>query len=772
MHFCTTGFLYAQFSGGNGTLEDPYLVGTVEDLQNVADYPDQYFLQINDIDASKTREWDEGAGFTPIGTEEEPFSGFYDGNDRTISGLSVNISKDTPAGLFGFTRYAEIRDLSLKDISVKGNDMTGGLAGQVINTLIINISVSGTISGATYSGGIAGYNQGAIEFSESTATINGSSYVGGIAGINRGSIHRAKSSGNISGTDFGIGGIVGNNYDGSISESFSSSDLTGEKGLSMGGITGSNGGTIIRSYSEGEITGRTYLGGLVGNNTTGSIKHSYSTTSVSGFNLIGGIAGVNRNGGIIHEVYSTGDVAGNISTGALIGVNEDSLSKTYWSQEAHDSPVGKGNSEGTNLISLKSENDENFKDFSFDEIWGKSDEELPILLWTVPYFTVTETEFKPIVSKGEYWEIQVLLKNAGGLPYSGNISLVNEEDDILDQSQELSLKSGQEAKLYLAWQTTPDHHGDYRYYLRTDHSQKPIEVTVLNMPQNVILQSPFDLQEQVSTSPSFRWRHAKLADSYIFQISENENFESILHQSENIDTTYYELDLELDHRAYYFWRVHGVNDDYEGPWSEPSAFITLIEKPDPVTLISPDNENGKTFNESTFIWSSSSRAENYTLELSFDDEFEEILFDTSMVAGDTLFTYEKELPSETEIFWRIQASNIGGNSEWSEPYSFRTVPRAKQQFGTNTTVSYSLDQNYPNPFNPVTYIRYSLPEANRVRIDVLNMLGQIVATPVNGYRSAGRHTFSFDASDLSSGTYIYRIQASNFSDSKKFSLVK
>ena len=87
-------------------------------------------------------------------------------------------------------------------------------------------------------------------------------------------------------------------------------------------------------------------------------------------------------------------------------------------------------------------------------------------------------------------------------------------------------------------------------------------------------------------------------------------------------------------------------------------------------------------------------------------------------------------------------------------------------------VAHELEQNYPNPFNPTTTIRYSLPEQSHVTIEVFSITGQQVATLINEDKSAGRHQVVFDGSRLTSGVYLYRMQAGNYSTIKKLTLIK
>ena len=85
---------------------------------------------------------------------------------------------------------------------------------------------------------------------------------------------------------------------------------------------------------------------------------------------------------------------------------------------------------------------------------------------------------------------------------------------------------------------------------------------------------------------------------------------------------------------------------------------------------------------------------------------------------------------------------------------------------------FELHQNYPNPFNPVTRINYDIPKRSVVTIKIYNILGQLVAQPLNEVKVPGKYTLDFDASSLASGVYYYEIKAGTFSDTKKMVLVK
>jgi len=83
-----------------------------------------------------------------------------------------------------------------------------------------------------------------------------------------------------------------------------------------------------------------------------------------------------------------------------------------------------------------------------------------------------------------------------------------------------------------------------------------------------------------------------------------------------------------------------------------------------------------------------------------------------------------------------------------------------------------LNQNYPNPFNPSTVLSYTLKTDSRVKLTVYNLVGQSVQLIVDEYQTAGEYEFSFDASELPAGIYLYKLQVGDYSSVRRMTLVK
>ncbi|MGC8858889.1 MAG: T9SS type A sorting domain-containing protein, partial [Ignavibacteria bacterium] len=101
------------------------------------------------------------------------------------------------------------------------------------------------------------------------------------------------------------------------------------------------------------------------------------------------------------------------------------------------------------------------------------------------------------------------------------------------------------------------------------------------------------------------------------------------------------------------------------------------------------------------------------------------------------------------------------------------VPVGGVQNNTSTLpMEYRLSQNYPNPFNPVTKISFDIPKQGLVTLKVYDVLGREVRTLINEVKNAGSYTVDFNASELASGVYFYKLEVNGFTDVKRMMLIK
>ena len=115
-------------------------------------------------------------------------------------------------------------------------------------------------------------------------------------------------------------------------------------------------------------------------------------------------------------------------------------------------------------------------------------------------------------------------------------------------------------------------------------------------------------------------------------------------------------------------------------------------------------------------------------------------------------------------------AGTGSGGVWRRPLS--EMITSVEPVTRELSHQFSLLQNYPNPFNPSTTIEFELPKSSSVRLSVFDVLGREVAVLVNGRWEAGVHEVKFDGGWLSSGVYIYRIQAEDFVQTRKLTVLK
>ncbi|MGB2863983.1 MAG: GLUG motif-containing protein [Sedimentisphaerales bacterium] len=342
----------AQYGGGSGTAEDPYLIYTAEQMNTIGTEPndwDKHFKLVADIDLKDFG----GSSFNLIGSGSYPFKGVFDGNGHAISNLIYAVTgNEEPADdrimPFGLFRLIDDPNAVIKDLSMVNPDIrpastcqkwlwyVGALAGSLGSGSISNCSIEGgQVQAERMVGGLVGSNRGTISDCYTTCTVGPAEQrsllpidermdkresFGGLAGINYGEISSCYAIGEISG-EGKIGGLVGEAYFGMISNSWSGSDVSGD--VEIGGLVGKNIRTskFSHCYATGHVSGRRCIGGLVGLcKPEASIDNCYATGSVSAEEWGGGLVGVHE--GTLSECYATAFVFINAGdAGGLVGRN-------------------------------------------------------------------------------------------------------------------------------------------------------------------------------------------------------------------------------------------------------------------------------------------------------------------------------------------------------------------------------------------------------------------------------------------------------------------
>ena len=260
--------------------------------------------------------------WTPIATSASPYTGIFEGQNHTISGLYFNQENSYDIGLFG-RNNGKIANAGILDSYFYGTSKVGGVCGNNYTGTITNCYNTGSVSGLGTLGGVSGYNYtGRITNCYNTGNVSGSSgFVGGVSGDNsKGTIINSYNAGSVSGLEY-VGGVSGDNDTGSITDCYNIGSVSGSEG-NVGGVNGNNnGGTITNSYNAGSVSGiERYVGGVNGWNT-GTITNCYNVGSVSGSGYVGGVNGWNT--GTITNCYYDSTVY----TGAAIGNDKGTTKK-------------------------------------------------------------------------------------------------------------------------------------------------------------------------------------------------------------------------------------------------------------------------------------------------------------------------------------------------------------------------------------------------------------------------------------------------------------
>jgi hypothetical protein len=293
-------------------------------------------------------------------------------------------------------------------------------------------------------------------------------------------------------------------------------------------------------------------------------------------------------------------------------------------------------------------------------------------------------------------------------------------------------------------------------------------MSVPNAP--VPLTPAFGAVEQPTVGLVFTWQPLTGATLYTFQLGTDSTFVSGLVKNDTTLTETTRTITGLTQGTRYFWRVAGRNAGGPGPFSSPWNFVTFVPVPNAVTLVSPGHMTLVGADSVRCLWNTTSpAASRYWFEISVDSTFggfvlvDSTLTDTTKVA--------KPLLNNATYFWRVRGGTATSWGAFSPTYRF-TVQITSVDGTQSVPEEFVLQQNYPNPFNPATEISFGLPKESRVRIEIYDLLGRQVALALDGVRSAGYHTIRFDAGNLTSGMYLYRLTSGEVSLFRKMLLLK
>ncbi len=265
-------------SGGSGSMNDPYLISSIEDLGWVSVNPtfwDAYFSQTCDIDASLTQNWNSGVGFIPIGTLTDKFTGSYNGNHFQIHDLHIDLqSTEEVVGLFRYIDSANCENITLTNVSISGYWPVGSLAGSCENSSVSNCSTSGSVSGYISVGNLIGLgNNSTIINCFSSGCVVGTSALGGLVGqVNYTNISNSYSNASVTGS-YAIGGLCGLLRYCNIDNCYSTGLIDGYS--AVGGLTGDGSNTqIISSFWNIETSNQSLSSGGIGKTTAEMLNYS------------------------------------------------------------------------------------------------------------------------------------------------------------------------------------------------------------------------------------------------------------------------------------------------------------------------------------------------------------------------------------------------------------------------------------------------------------------------------------------------------------------
>lgn len=267
---------------------------------------------------------------------------------------------------------------------------------------------------------------------------------------------------------------------------------------------------------------------------------------------------------------------------------------------------------------------------------------------------------------------------------------------------------------------------------------------------------------------TLQWNPIGFVTEYSLQVARDFEFSDVIIDEEFLTDAFYTIDA-VDENATYFWRVQAKNDAGTSDWSAPQMFTSTA----PFVSITQPN-GGEAWQrglEYVIKWDENI-AEEIILELYKGETLVDVI-DTTAAPGAYKWEIDPNYMPGLDYSLKIKSAADDALFDFCDG-EFSIIDTTTARVANDTAVprEYSLFQNYPNPFNAVTRIHYQIKAQNFVNLTLFDRLGREVVTLVNGVKPAGTHSVTFDASNLSSGLYFYRLKTAAYTQTRKMILLK
>lgn len=289
------------------------------------------------------------------------------------------------------------------------------------------------------------------------------------------------------------------------------------------------------------------------------------------------------------------------------------------------------------------------------------------------------------------------------------------------------------------------------------------------IPNKPLLLAPSNYSRELGINATLAWANDSKAQRYLAQVARDSTFGSnmLLLMSEYRNNQIEFRNLSAGEK--YFWRIKAFGQVGESEFSDIFSFQSGI--PLQPVLSSPPHATYDVPLTPVFTWFKAEGATSYRINVATTVQF----YDTSIVLNkttpDTNYTATTTLLPNKIYYWRVSAQNTYGSGNWSGSFGFKTTTVTDIADEENA-YEFRLNQNYPNPFNPTTIISWSSPESAHSTLKIFDLLGNEIVTLLDEFNTAGYYKINFDASQLASGIYFYKLQTGRHIEIKKLVLAK